>query len=800
MRHLFPCIGLFFVCALALVTPLSAARGTELPLVLISEVAWSGSSRSDADEWIELVNLSEETISLDGWSVSGGAASGASLPLASGSIAPKSTYLIANYPRSYEKTVLDTDPQQVTSAISLANQALHLALIDNLGQTRDEVTAPFAGTSGSIRASMERMSANQDASAWMTATAALNLLDPSLNLGTPGTSPLVAQSQDQNSVNSNTATDANRDTGTITPDAVTPSETTPLLNNTSNTDNSVTSQATPENVAPDGTTPDATTIKPTETTNETIVQSPSANTAADPIAERALSMNEFSVNGDEWIELFNKSGTVIALDGYWLEDATAKKSELHGSIEPTGFFLAANLSIALNNDEDDIRLFAPNGTLLDSVHYGGQSGAATPKKNASTIRMNDTGSSKDDFTITTHPTPGTLNIFTPTAEAASQSGGSASSSSSSSATPTTETGNATATPQNANTNLIPITPFFLTIEGPAETYVEQANLFEAKRTPENTAPCTYAWEIDGKAGGDSEVLRTIFHDAGKRRMVLRAACTNFSATATRDITVGTLGGPHNNSATATATASIAGKNVANAKAATPSSKAKNSASKSAGTKTVVREGTVTAAPGTLGAQYFYIDTDNLQVYLYSKDFPTLVLGDRVRVRGTISDIADGKRLKIKNGSDITVLTHQNPVEPLTLSTSDLGKDHLGDLVAIEGEVRLQTAQRFMLHGDELDIIISKKASAKIENTITQNGDMVRVTGIVQADKDGVRLVPRSSEDITVVKKFEPEVLIKGSQERKGMLSSLGGMLAIAVASMLLTLLGSRMKRKDPAAE
>ena len=50
-------------------------------------------------------------------------------------------------------------------------------------------------------------------------------------------------------------------------------------------------------------------------------------------------------------------------------------------------------------------------------------------------------------------------------------------------------------------------------------------------------------------------------------------------------------------------------------------------------------GTVAVEPGVLGTQFFYIinNVAGVQVYMYSKDFPKLGIGDVIEITGEIAE-------------------------------------------------------------------------------------------------------------------------------------------------------------------
>ncbi|MDP6561861.1 MAG: lamin tail domain-containing protein, partial [Candidatus Peribacteraceae bacterium] len=119
--------------------------------VVISEVMWAGSEISSADEWLEIANISDEEINLEGWTITKRASDGGNVVMISfpedAIIGVGELYLIANY--DTDQSTLETSPDLVTTAVSLSNTKLYLQLIDTEGEVIDAVDdgvgAPFAG-------------------------------------------------------------------------------------------------------------------------------------------------------------------------------------------------------------------------------------------------------------------------------------------------------------------------------------------------------------------------------------------------------------------------------------------------------------------------------------------------------------------------------------------------------------------------------------------------------------------------------------------------------------------------------
>lgn len=177
-----------YLIALLLVMPGPTLAAS--PSVAIGEVNWAGSSRSTADEWIELWNLGSQDQSLNGWRLEG--ASATPLVFNKTSIIPsQQALLIANYDETSSKSVLNVHPAIVTADISLGNDGLALRLSNDQGLLVDQVgdgQKPFAGDT-KPPASMIRSNLDTDIpppAAWKTADTAQNLDTGVGDRGTPG--------------------------------------------------------------------------------------------------------------------------------------------------------------------------------------------------------------------------------------------------------------------------------------------------------------------------------------------------------------------------------------------------------------------------------------------------------------------------------------------------------------------------------------------------------------------------------------------------------------------------------------
>ncbi len=189
-----PFIALIFF---ALVAPLAAQPGP----VVISELMWSGSTASTADEWIELYNSSDAAVDLAGWTLTyrSGSEDKAMFVLDAAAIPAGQTFLIANYAADHKNSLLAVQPQLVDAAVSLPNTKLLLQLYDGDPQAGGQLIdvaddgrgAPFAGDAAN-KSAMVRIAFDQpgdQSESWTTATEQSGWDAGASELGTPGSIP-----------------------------------------------------------------------------------------------------------------------------------------------------------------------------------------------------------------------------------------------------------------------------------------------------------------------------------------------------------------------------------------------------------------------------------------------------------------------------------------------------------------------------------------------------------------------------------------------------------------------------------
>ncbi|MDO8462939.1 MAG: lamin tail domain-containing protein [bacterium] len=170
---------------------------------------------------------------------------------------------------------------------------------------------------------------------------------------------------------------------------------------------------------------------------------------------------------------------------------------------------------------------------------------------------------------------------------------------------------------------------------------------------------------------------------------------------------------------------------------------------------IIVRGTVTAAPGDVGKQVFYIADGGagLQVYVGNRVLPTLAIGTTVEVTGEYRMAAGEPRVGIRAPEDVRVVGSDVVPEPVALRAADASDAALGALVALEGEVmeRRGTIIHVDDGSDELRVALSGAAAT---DTDVRAGDTVRIVGILSKTQSGFRILARTSGDVTVLARAE----------------------------------------------
>lgn len=386
-------LGLIVALSTVLAVPRVHAAGPSS--VVFSEIAWAGSQKSTADEWIELANLGSGSVDVSGWTMTGLATSGGVLTIpANTSIAAGGTYLVANYKVGSSSTLL-IPPDLVTTAVSIPNTALDFALLDATGNVIDSLDDPGTPNAGSNTtfATMER---NMGDLSWVTAEVSTNL--DGEQLGSPGivghlVAPMIEAPATSEPASAGPAAVADpiisepvvvNSNSVVASTVEVPSDSAPSDSPMSGGEDTT----EPIIAAPDETVSEptvtsdssATVVAVTASETELLATAPTETAVSAPNILITSLLPSPNTGDNETLTLTNVGDAAVSLDGFTLVDASGKVTALSGSIEAGGSFTVINPSGNLNNDGDSITLFDASGTQIDVVTYGTDEVPA-PKKN-----------------------------------------------------------------------------------------------------------------------------------------------------------------------------------------------------------------------------------------------------------------------------------------------------------------------------------------------------------------------------------------------------------------------------------
>lgn len=159
--------------------------------VVINEINWAGSSKSIADEWIELKNTTNQEIDISNWTLEGVTSNGGDLILPALSSIPALDYfLISNFSNINNSSNLDIIPNYVDTDISLSNsgQSKNILLTAEDATVIDEALATtWSKGKSSPETSMVRIdnSKGAEVGGWADSFIAINLKDLSTDKGSP---------------------------------------------------------------------------------------------------------------------------------------------------------------------------------------------------------------------------------------------------------------------------------------------------------------------------------------------------------------------------------------------------------------------------------------------------------------------------------------------------------------------------------------------------------------------------------------------------------------------------------------
>lgn len=394
------------------------AIGDNAKTVVVSEIAWMGTKASSRDEWLELYNNSDLPIDLTGWILKT-SDDGLNIKLQD-FIPVKSFYLIE---RNDDEVIKDVKADLIASfGNGLSNDGEKLELYDSVGQLVDFVDASGGwpqGKASSDYKTMEKinLAGFADAANWKTNDGVIiNGVDAEDNSiqGTP-----VGSTNTPISFNSNESLTSNNDSYT------------------------------------------------------------------DVFISEILPNPQGSDKESEFIEFYNKNSEPIDLKDWSLEDESKSQYKIKNKdfnfiiIPANGYFVIyrKQSNIALNNSNgDSLKLFNPQGDLIDSVIYKDKA----DEQKSFNRDFSDVSPTPPKWEWSSTLTPGAINIIT-------------------------------------SLNQSPQANFSFSQDG-VKFIFDASDSFD----PENN-PLAYSWDFGDGEKGVSEIIEHKYSKAGKYTIVLEVS-------------------------------------------------------------------------------------------------------------------------------------------------------------------------------------------------------------------------------------------------------------------------------------
>ncbi|HAH04367.1 MAG: OB-fold nucleic acid binding domain protein [Parcubacteria group bacterium GW2011_GWA2_43_17] len=218
---------------------------------------------------------------------------------------------------------------------------------------------------------------------------------------------------------------------------------------------------------------------------------------------------------------------------------------------------------------------------------------------------------------------------------------------------------------------------------------------------------------------------------------------------------------------------------------------------------VKTQGAVTALPGVLGKNIFYISAPDLsaglQVYFGSVALPPFIIGDVLAIKGKTSTVQGEPRINLLKDSQPEIIGRLQLNQPELTAIDELDDGLAGNVIRVSGELVERQGNNYYLDDGSGELKVYLKTSADIAKPEVEEGYFMDVTGILSLTKSGYRLLPRVQADINfgqvlgVVQEIElsDEVITaQADNQEKNLLkySVYGGSgLVVALLSLLIRL-------------
>ncbi|MCX6786131.1 MAG: lamin tail domain-containing protein [Candidatus Komeilibacteria bacterium] len=713
-------------------------QAAAVPQIIINEIMYNPQGSDTGREWVEILNVSTSTsFTIDShWRFNDG--SNHLVSVVQGNnvfsagqhavLADNPNLFLTDYP-GYQGILLDT-------VMSLNNTADTLTLSVASGQNLFATTTYQTAWGGSDNGySLERINLSEN---WQQSF---------VSGGTPGT------------VNSQAPTPVNEATDTL-----------PILNATST-----------ENVTQATTTAQTQNNMPADNSNSPATSIMVLGYSPDILINEVLPNPEGSDNETEFIELYNRSSQGVNLAGWQLGDSTSFRYTINRDdfnsteIPAYGYFLLYRKisKIALNNTGDAVRLYQPDGSMLDSIAYGTALEQWSYAKNG------------DNCFWTNQPTPGRSNIInqddseTSTVNSAKISENS---------------------PVSVPNNYQPVNyqadkfsglrineflpdPVGSDISEWIELYNNSSsslNLFGFKLDDEAGGSRPYAFSTTtvinpfGFLTVKKEESKISLNNTNDEVRLIAPTAEVFSTVSyakpkagwsynfnepSEDWFWSASTTPNQTNVVFPDDEELDNLTVASSQEEFPFYSLSEVKELAKGEK-VKSRGVVVAAPGVLGKRVMYLaEVDvlsdeffldrGLQIYS-SFGFPeNLREGDLVEVEGKVSQIKNEPRINLIKGSPVQLIKKLSLPKPSNVALGEIDDSLIGGLIAVSGQLTEKKGVDYSIIDETGEIKVSLKKIADKKQLKLEPNYQLAAVGILTTDKDGYCLLPRTMADVNV---------------------------------------------------
>lgn len=161
-------------------------------------------------------------------------------------------------------------------------------------------------------------------------------------------------------------------------------------------------------------------------------------------------------------------------------------------------------------------------------------------------------------------------------------------------------------------------------------------------------------------------------------------------------------------------------------------------------------GTITAPIDALGKNITYIqEGDAAAAVQFSGQPPKISVGQVLEATGTVRTTDGRRRIVIGANDPVTLADAEQSVEPQSLGTGDVTNELVDRLVHISGTVATVSGTRIEVDDGSGVVDVSIKSSTGIVRPKVKMGDKAEVTGIVNVTTAGIRILPRTQDDLKI---------------------------------------------------